>query len=258
MPDFSRFAVDCYLGELANSAADFHGFYPKLEVDSIVPTRELEDPVVIKSKARDTYGQNVYSEQQAGSIGLQIVLKEQPAWILAAAFAGNESSGDVTGASVTDESITIHQFGRKYKLAQRNVDDQSAVTVTGSGGTPTYTVDVDYTIDFRMGFITMIAGGAGGFSTGNPVLVDYTYKSITGTKILGEQVQTKPFQVLLDMKNRVSGLDAQMIYHQWNASAPDVLDLASDDFINITLEGEVITPTGKSSPYEYLHVATQA
>lgn len=259
MPDFSRYEIDAYLGELANSGADFEGFYPKIEVEEIVPTRELEDPTVIKSKARGTYGQNVHSEQNPGSIGLRISVKEQPAWVLAAAFAGDQSTLNVTGSTVSDEVITIHKHDRIYQFAQRNIDDQAAVTITGAGGTPTYTEDDDYEIvDYRMGLFKMLSGGGGGHTEGTDIEVDYTYKDVTGVTIQGEQVQSKKFRLLLDMKNRVSGKDASMLYHEVNLSAPDVFDLATEDFITITLEGDAITPTGKTAPYEFKMIETQA
>lgn len=90
------------------------------------------------------------------------------------------------GAAVTDEAIVIPKdgAGRKYPLLYPGV---SAVTVTGAGGTPTYVLNTDYTVDLVNGAIAIpAAGGAintalNALTVGQTltVLVDYTYAGNT-------------------------------------------------------------------------------
>lgn len=82
-----------------------------------------------------------------------------------------------TGTAVTDEAFTVKQ-DRFYQLgvAAAFVTGKqgiSLVTVTGSGGTPTYDVNDDYEVDATLGRIYIVPGGA--IADDTDILVDYTY-----------------------------------------------------------------------------------
>lgn len=79
------------------------------------------------------------------------------------------SKATVAGDTVAAEVITAskNSVGMRYPLANPQV---SAVTVNGSGGTPTYTVTTDYTVDAKNGVISIVPGGA--IATALAALVD--------------------------------------------------------------------------------------
>lgn len=74
-----------------------------------------------------------------------------------------------TGTTVTDEAHTA--FLDKFTpLLHTKI---SAVTITGSGGTPTYVANTDYIVHADKGLIEFISGGT--ITDATAVLIDYTY-----------------------------------------------------------------------------------
>lgn len=250
MPDLARYEGDVYFAPLdSNGVAQ--GFLPAVECDQLTPGREEGDEFTITSKRRGTYGQTIHSETEAGKATLEIVLREQPRWVLAAAFAANDTDVSVSGSSVVNENLTVKKLDRIYRLAQRNIKASPAMVVTDVGAVTTYVLDTDYEIvDLRLGIIKILSTGA--ISEDEVLEIDYDYDAFTGFEILGETVTEKRFQVLFDGKNRISGKDLEAVWYDVTLKAPDVFDLLSSDIIDITLSGTAVTPTGKTSPYRIL------
>lgn len=80
------------------------------------------------------------------------------------------SGGDKT--AVVDASKTFPTSGALYDIIQLE-EGLSAVTVTGTGGTPTYVLNTDYSLNTQTGQITRISSGS--IAEGATVEVDYTY-----------------------------------------------------------------------------------
>lgn len=81
--------------------------------------------------------------------------------------------------SVVDESLTVKK-GRTYQLGRSasfpiGLRNLSAVVVTHSTGSPTYTATTDYTVDLVAGRLTIVAAGA--IADDQIILVDYTKAS---------------------------------------------------------------------------------
>lgn len=87
-----------------------------------------------------------------------------------------------TSASVTDEAHTV-KLGGFSALAHPKV---SAVTVTGTGGTPTYVADTDYKLHAAEGMIEWLSGGT--VTDALAVLVDYTHAAQHHMKVNPAQV----------------------------------------------------------------------
>jgi hypothetical protein len=90
---------------------------------------------------------------------------------------GDHSTLAEAGGAVTDEAVNGVQQGRYYQLGVTSsnptgVRTISAVTVTGAGGTPSYAVDTDYTVDLALGRIYIVPGGS--IADDANILVDYT------------------------------------------------------------------------------------
>lgn len=253
MADLARYAGDIYFGPL-NSSGEFQGFLPPIEVDAFTPGREEGDELTIKSKRRATYDQNIFSEKSAGSTTLELALLEQPSWVLAVAFAGDETVLSVSSSAVSDESVAVPVLDRDYKLAQLNL---SNIVVTNAAASVTYVEDTDYTVvDARLGLIRPLSTGS--ISAGDTILVDYDYAAFDGFQILGETQLEKRFRIYADLRNRITNKDLSVEYFDVKLSAPDVFDLLSSDVISLNLSGTASTPTGQSSPYRVIgnNVAT--
>lgn len=77
----------------------------------------------------------------------------------------------ITGTTVVDEAHTAYLD----KFTRLTYNKISSVTVTGSGGTPTYVENTDYIVHADEGMIEFISGGT--ITDATAVLIDYTFAS---------------------------------------------------------------------------------
>lgn len=99
---------------------------------------------------------------------------------------GDTGTVTQTSGPVVDESIAVSARDRYYQLGvsptnPSGVRGVSAVTVTGPGGTPTYSAATDYTLDAALGRI-YIPPTSTIPATGN-ILVDYTRAANTRERL---------------------------------------------------------------------------
>jgi len=117
-----------------------------------------------------------------------LTLHEWNAANLAWALSGGYASQVASGSTVTDEAITIPIPGEWIEVAHRDI---SSVVVTSSPAGTTYTVDVDYKFDAKLGLFTTITGGALAAGT-VATLIDYAYAAKTGyTVAIGSSSQIR-------------------------------------------------------------------
>ena len=162
--------------------------------------------------------------------------------------SGMISVTNVAGSStsVTDEDVTLND-DESTRLANKNGDDTkvSSITVTGSGGTPSYSEGTDYEVFVDAeGYTNLIIVDGGGISDGETVEVDYDYtpnahKKITFTRS-GQKSKIGVRLINTDENDNDLKFDVQDCTNIEQSS----LDFASDDeaeiaTYQINLEGYV-------------------
>lgn len=105
---------------------------------------------------------------------------------LALFVQGSATTVTQTSTPVVDFAINDIVRDRYYQLGQTlsnptGVRNVSAVTVTGPGGTPVYTLNTDYTVDAALGRIYIPATST--IAEGADILVDYTPAANTRERI---------------------------------------------------------------------------
>lgn len=146
------------------------------------------EQVKVLGREVENAGQVIAAKNKLTEIGGSLNLHEWNAANLAWALSGGYTSQVAAGDTVSDEAITMPVPGAWLDLAHRDI---SSVTVTSSPAGTTYTVDVDYKIDAKLGLITSVTGGALAAGT-VAVLVDYTYAAKTGyTVAIGSSTQIR-------------------------------------------------------------------
>ena len=110
-----------------------------------------------------------------------------------------------------------------------------AVVVNGSGGTPTYTVDVDY--ELKNGGIKIIDGGA--ITADLALEVDYT--TIANKNIEGLTASGKSYKLYFDGLNEAdSGKPATVLAHRTNFNPAQALDLIGDEFGELAMTFDIL------------------
>jgi hypothetical protein len=210
----------------------------KLEIK---PNVELKEQT---SKGRDSYGQVIASVALNKPAELNIALTQVDRKALAIALLGDDVAHAVTGSSVVDE-VMIARKDKAVFLAHRNV---SVVVVKHTSGAPTYIVDTDYTVDARLGTITIKTTSA--IVEGASLKVSYTYAAESGYKIKGATQPQVKMAVFLDGKNMVDGAACYVTIHEATVSPESAVDFLADDFAEINLKGSMATPSGQTEPFD--------
>lgn len=210
--------------------ADVLAFQPNVEV------------VEVPDKRRDRRGQLMATYTDPSPSSGTLTLYSVPAKVLAMLTLGRVIDIDVSGGSVSDESVTIEP-DYWTPLAQRNV---SSVVVTSDPAGTTYVADTDYEIDDKLGLVRAIEGGA--LSAATAVLVSYDHGAITGECIqVGTDLTTRA-RLLLRATN-----DADDTPNEWEAyrallTPAGEIDLLSSEPLKAEFTMKFETPDGYTHP----------
>lgn len=197
---------------------------------------------------RDTYGQTIASNPKISSSNISITLNQYDVAVLAAAFMGDAVAMTAEAGTVTEESITA--IADKWVDSASPGGGVSAVVVKDETDTTTYLLGTDYEINTRLGMVKALSSGS--IDDADVLHIAYSYAAESGYKITGATNSTVKLKLRLDGKNVNDGTDVQANVWEANVSPGGAIDFLSEDYGEITLEGEMVTPTGKSWPFEII------
>ncbi len=237
---------DLYMDRLAADGtpqgAVLVGNATKLELKVEADTKKLT------SKKRTTYGQTLASVTNITGSTVSLVLNQMDVDTLAAVFLGDAVDMTGTGGSITAENVTA--ILDKYVDLSQPGAGLSAVVVKDATDTTTYIDGIDYTINTRLGMIQALSTGA--ISAGDVLHVDYTYAAESGKKITGATQATVKVKLRLDGKNVEDGTDVQVNVFEALIKPSSPIDFLAEDFAETQFDGELLTPAGKSWPFEVI------
>lgn len=145
-------------------------------------------------------GQVIAAKNKLTEIGGSLTLREWDAHNLAWALSGGYTSQVAAGGSVasgTPEVVTVPAPGYWAELAHRDV---SSVVVKSSDNGTTYAEGTAYEVDYKLGLITAVTGGALAAGTVS-CNISYTYAAKTGyTVSIGSSTQIR-VEVLANLYN---------------------------------------------------------
>jgi hypothetical protein len=199
-----------------------------------------------ESRMKDTYGQVLDSVPIKKPASISITLNDLKVENLAMVLFGDITDINITGAAVTDEALTA-RLDKWVELDFRNVT-AATVVVTDSAGVTTYVEDTDYEVNYSLGMIKALSTGA--ITDEEALLVDYTYGNLTGKKISGSARPIIKCSLKLDGENQVTQKDCLVNVLEAMLKPSGEIDFLADDFNEVTFEGTLNTPSGKTSPYE--------
>ena len=213
------------------------------EAMAVQPQTERVDQL---SKMRDSYGQVRNSVVLPQPPELTLALRDVPVEVLAMAFGGDVQSLSEGAQTVTDESVTA-RLGKWVDLQYRNVN-ASSVVVTDSTGTTTYVEGTDYEINYRLGMLRALSGGA--ITDVQDLLVDYATSAVSGQRIQAMTRSQIKASIVVDGVNMADN-NRQVRAEIFRATlAPDgALDLMAEEHITASFTGTMETPPGQTAPY---------
>jgi len=236
------FAGNIFMAKMAGDVAtEFAG---PINVSRLELTPPQPESVNRTSFERDTYGQVLDSVNLPGEAPrIAMDFDSLPSSLLADALAGTVQDFANTVQTVTGEEKTLIN-GLWLKLPHGHIDTSTLVVTTSAGSTELVR-GTDYQVESATGLIRALN------ETGAvAVTVDYDTLENSGNRVLGATEISKKRQIIMDGKNLVTGKTAAVTVWSAAFSATQALDLMSREFITGTLEGTMVTPEGKTSPYE--------
>ncbi len=202
----------------------------------------------LTSNKRDTFGQTIATVNRITGSKVTFTLNQMDVATLAAVFLGDAVARTGTGGTVTDEDVVaIHDKWVDFLQLGNGI---SAVSVQDATDITTYVEGTDYELNTRLGMIKVLSGGS--IDDGDTLHVDYTYAAESGKKITGATQPTVKVKLRLDGKNVEDGSDVQVNVFEALVKPSSAVDFLAEDFAEIQFEGEMLTPAGKSWPFEVI------
>lgn len=245
-------AGDILLNPKDPATGAYRGWTGKLYASrfALQASAELKE---LTSKGREDYGQVIGSVAVQQPATFNMTLRDADKDAITLLFLGTQGANSVPGGSVTDEVI-VAKPGRRMRTAKGNI---SATVLTSSPSGTTYVLGTDYTVEnARLGMIAVVPGSSlatavnAAPATGLNLLIDYAHAAEGGVKISGATQPSLRAQVLFDGKNFESG--EAVVAEIWEAVlTPEAgFDFLADDWNEIPLSGRMVTPAGKTAPFE--------
>lgn len=206
------------------------------------------DEVEQLSNKRDTYGQTITSSAKITGSNISITLNQYDVDVFAAAFMGEAVALSDAEATVETEAVTA--ILDKWVDLGAPQGGVSAVVVQDDTDTTTYVLGTDYEINPRLGMIKALSTGS--ISASDVLHVDYTAAVTTGYKITGATQSTVKVKFRLDGKNVDTGDDVQVNVFEAVVKPGGAIDFLGEEYGEVTLEGKMLTPSGKSWPFEII------
>ncbi len=243
MSDSYLGAGDLYINRL-NEDGSGTGFYLagnaiKFEIKA---ESEIKENI---SKGRSTYGQVLASAVIPKPSTISISLGELDIKTLAMAFLGDEEPVNNEAADITDAEYTVPDKGLYIDLPHGNFT--AAVGVKKADDTA-LVKDEGFEVQYLLGMIKILP--ASGLNPGDTVKISYTSLAESGRRIRGATRPNIKAALRLDAINFADGRAEKVEVYEATLHPTAAVDFLSDDFSRLDLEGTLVTPGSKTSPFK--------
>lgn len=231
---------DLYFDFLTDSLAST-GFDLAGNCNKLIPKVETET-LENKLNGRDTLGQTGDSYTRITSSTIAFTMNRYDPKIVAAFFMG--SAVDITAASGAYTATITGILGKWVDIGHL---DLTTCVVKDETDATTYDLGDDYELNARLGLIKLVNTSL----DGDVLHISGNKAASTGVKITGATSPVKNVALYLDGKNYIGGGDVKLRVWQAQIRADGDFDLlAQGGFPELSFTGTMVTPSGKSWPFE--------
>lgn len=206
-------------------------FAPKVETE----TKEN------KLNGRDTFGQTAESFTRITGSSLSMTFNRYDPQILAAAFMGSAVDMAAAAGPYTASITAI-----KDRWVETGYTGLDTCVVKDATDTTTYVAGTDYEVNKRTGMIKALTTDL----DGDTLHVSGDTLAKTGAKITAGTQSVVNVALRLDGKNLATGGNVLVTVWQAQLRSETDFDFMGEDFPEVTFTGTLITPTGKSWPFQ--------
>lgn len=199
-----------------------------------------------KARGRDNDGQTLASATRITGTKISITFNGSTPSLFAAIFLGDAVK--LTGAGGTATAEVVTALEDKWTPVANLGSGISDVIVKDDADTTTYVEGTDYAVDLVTGMIKTLS--AGSITDQDELHVDYSYAAESGYKITGATRPLVKVMIKFSGKNTYNGEPASVDVYEANLRPSSPVDFLSEETQELQFEGDLITPAGKSWPFE--------
>jgi hypothetical protein len=230
---------DLYMDFLDSTGAST-GFQLVGECKKFAPKVETETKEN-KAHGRDTFGQTTESFTRITGSSLSLTFNRYDPQVLAAAFMGSAVDQTASAGAYTASITAIKD--RWVETGSTGLDTCVVKDVTD---VTTYVEGTDYEVNKRTGMIKVLTVAL----DGDTLHISGNKLAKTGSKITAGTQSVVNVALRLDGKNLATGANVLVTVWQVQLRSETDFDFMGEDFPEVTFSGTLITPTGKSWPFE--------
>lgn len=220
------------------------GPFVQVECDKL----EIATPSEFKeklSKGRATYGQPFVSVPVPQPAEFAITFSEVTREIFAMQLSGLLVPLSMAGGAFTDVEVTA-ALGAWVETGLENIAE-TGFTVKDSTGVTTYTLGEDYEVNFRLGLLHVLPGGA--IADAATLKLGGTEDAVTGDRILGARRYKTVMRLKLDGVNLVNNQDVFLYADRAVVASDAAYDFLQDEVSEAPLTGKLEIPGPGLSPF---------
>lgn len=237
-------AADCYVDVLTDTG-ESTGLELKGNCSEFVPKPD-SDRKEQTATGKHNYGQVLASVVLPKPMTAKITFNQLDQGLFAAAFFGTNSAFTQAAGSITDVSVvTIPD--RWVETGSLKLSD---VVVKSEDGSTTYDVGTDYEITANLGMLRALSTGA--IPASATVKVTGTRAAISGTKMAAMTKANVRIRVKLDGQNFADGREFVSDIHQMRLAPSSEFSFVGNEFVDVTFDGTLETPTGRTEPMTHI------
>jgi hypothetical protein len=234
---------DLYLNRVINNVEQGFIFLGNTTSFTIQePTNVVERP----SKGKGTYGAALSTIYTKTPAQMSFAFDEMDAENVAMAWLGtsedvNDAAGTLTAVDVTAKLNSFVDIPDYRNLVQ------SGFTVTDSGAVTTYVLGTDYEVNWALGMIKALPGGA--ISDAEALKISGTSNALSGKRVKGGNQQLLEGEFRLDGYNKDGGKEAHLYIPKAVFAPNGAIDLKGDGFANASFDGRPVLLPGNDAAY---------
>jgi hypothetical protein len=213
-------------------------FYDPVNFTKLEITPVKQDVMRVMSNMHGSIGESLdtqYKSSEPATMSAELNAFNED---LASIIIGSENSDySTTGAEISSYAVTT-VLNRWVKLTHQHINAATFVMTA-------VTAD-KYELDAINGLIKAIHADAVGSKN-----VNYTTLSTTGRKFASGKAKVTNLQLIGYALDKTANQYGILKIHKMSVVSSQAMDLAAADFMKGTLTGDLITPIGFNSPWEF-------
>lgn len=238
-------AGDVYISRFDQATGVFDPYQGPFETSKfeIGASADLKEQI---SKGRFTYGQVTAAASIPKPVDFNVDFAQIDKTTMAIALQGSGAVVTSTVQTITDVDV-IASLDAWVQLDFTNIDP-TGFTVKDTAGAVTFVVGTDYEINFEMGLLRAISGGA--ITDAESVKISGATLAVTAVVISGATDPQIRAKFLFDGINFVDGQATKVECFDALVSSSAAFDFLASDFNKASLQGRLVTPPGGATPFQ--------